>query len=90
MAGAETSSWLITHAAANNATTIAEVYALRGNTDQVLKWLARAFENGEGWAGSWIGDAMLVGLPGYPRYEAFIRETWKVPLPAAIPHNDGL
>jgi TolB-like protein/Tfp pilus assembly protein PilF len=78
---------LIAHSANDDATTIAEVYALRGSPEQALKWLARAFSNSENSAGSWIGDSMLVRLPDYPRYEAFIRETWKLPSTATTRRN---
>jgi len=35
---------------------------MRGNAERALEWFARAFENGESWADSWIGDSMLVSL----------------------------
>ena len=69
--------------ASDNATAIAEIHAYRGEAGRALEWLARAHEQGESWAGSWIGDPILTRLKDYPRYEAFIRHTWKIsPEPA--------
>jgi len=63
----------------DDATAIAEVYAYRGETGHALEWLARAREQDESWVGSWIGDPFMLRLKDYRRYEAFIRERWKIP-----------
>jgi TolB-like protein/DNA-binding winged helix-turn-helix (wHTH) protein len=54
---------------------IAQVYAFRGETDEALKWLERAYEQKDSGGLPVIkGDPMFKKLEGDPRYKAFLKK----------------
>jgi hypothetical protein len=58
---------------------IAQVYALRGDTDKVFEWLQIAFDNHDGGMLSLAVDPLLRGLHDDPRYKSLLA---RVGLPA--------
>ena len=58
----------------NNAFAVAEVYAFRGETDEALQWLERAYRQKD--AGLYLikGDPPLKGLEADSRFKAFMRK----------------
>jgi TolB-like protein len=65
--------------AEENAYSIAEIHAYRGETDQAFVWLDRAYRQREFSLNSLRTDPLLNTLKGDPRYKAFLR---KMHLPA--------
>ena len=53
---------------------IAEVYAFRGESDEALKWLDRAYTQREASLEHIKGDAPMKTLEGGPRYKAFLQK----------------
>jgi TolB-like protein/DNA-binding winged helix-turn-helix (wHTH) protein/Tfp pilus assembly protein PilF len=67
-------SKLTAEGAANYAYEIAEVYAYRGERDQALKWLDRAYVQRDATL-RWIKrDPSFAKLEAEPRYQAFVRK----------------
>jgi hypothetical protein len=65
---------LITGGAGRYAYKIAEVFAYRGERDEALKWLERAYVQKDGTL-KWIArDPCLTKLTLDPRYKAFLRK----------------
>jgi len=65
---------LITDGADNYAYEVAEVYAYRGERDDALKWLERAYVQKDAVL-KWIArDRNLANLQSDPRYKAFLRK----------------
>ena len=60
--------------AAGNAYGIAEVYALRGQTDEAIHWLERAYAQKDPYLYSIKFDSLLKNLESDPRYKAFLRK----------------
>ena len=52
---------------------IAEVHAFRGELDEALAWLDRAYAQRDGGLAEIKGDPLLEKLEGDPRFEAFLR-----------------
>jgi TolB-like protein len=57
-----------------NALGIAEVYAFRGQPDEAMSWLERAYAQKDPYLCYIKGDALLKNLGGDPRYKAFLRK----------------
>ena len=54
---------------------IAQVYAFRGETDEALKWLERAYEEKDSGGLPLIkGDPLFKKIEGDPRYKAFLKK----------------
>jgi len=51
---------------------IAEIYAFRGDKDEALKWLERAYAQHDGGMISMRGDPLLRTLRGDPRFKALL------------------
>jgi TolB-like protein len=67
-------SRLIAGGASNYAYEVAEVYAYRGERDEALKWLERAYVQRDGTL-KWVArDPSLAKLEVDPRYSAFLRK----------------
>jgi TolB-like protein len=65
---------LIAGGAGNYAYEIAEVYAYRGEHDDAMKWLERAYVQKDGTL-KWIArDPTMTNLESDPRYKAFLRK----------------
>ena len=65
---------LIKEYAANDAGNIAEVYAFRGQSDEAMHWLERAYVQKDPVMAGIKGDTLLKNLQGDPRYKAFLRK----------------
>ncbi len=65
---------LIATGAGDAAYQIAEVYAWRGEKDQALEWLERAYRQQDGGLVDLKGDLQLASLHSDPRYVAMIRK----------------
>ena len=52
---------------------IAQMYALRGESDQVFRWLDHAWETQDAGFGGWPQDPLFVRYQGDPRYTGFVR-----------------
>lgn len=65
---------LIKGYAANDACSIAEVYAFRGQSDEAMHWLERAYVQKDPVVTGIKGDTLLKNLQGDPRYNAFLRK----------------
>jgi TolB-like protein/Tfp pilus assembly protein PilF len=65
---------MIKERAETNAFQIAEVYALRGRSDEAMHWLERAY--GQKDASMWLvkGDPPLANLEANPRHQALLRK----------------
>ena len=57
-----------------NAFGIAEVYAFRGQTDEAMHWLERAYAQKDAYLYSVKRDPLLKNLKSDPRYKAFLRK----------------
>jgi hypothetical protein len=65
---------LIAEGASNYAYEIAEIYAYRGERDEALKWLDRAYVQRDA-SLKWIKrDPFFVKLESNPNYKAFLRK----------------
>ena len=65
---------LIAGGAGTHAYEVAEVYAYRGERDEALKWLERAYVQRDGTL-KWVArDPSLAKLEVDPRYSAFLRK----------------
>jgi tetratricopeptide (TPR) repeat protein len=53
---------------------IARVYAFRGERDQAMKWLERAYTARDEDLYFIKGDPLMKNLEGDPRYQAFLRK----------------
>jgi TolB-like protein/Tfp pilus assembly protein PilF len=53
---------------------IARVYVFRGETDETLKWLERAYAQKDSLLSSIRGDPAFKKIEGDPRYKAFLRK----------------
>ncbi len=71
---------LISHARDGFAYQIAQVYAVRGETDKAFEWLQISFDNRDGGTLGLLVDPLLRGLHGDPRYKSLLA---KLGLPAA-------
>ena len=60
--------------ARNHAYEIAEVYAYRGERDEALKWLERAYVEKHGTLKWVLRDPTMAKLESDPRYKAFLRK----------------
>ena len=60
--------------AEGNASGIAEVYAFRGQTDEAMHWLERAYAQKDAYLYSVKRDSLLKNLENDPRYKAFLRK----------------
>jgi adenylate cyclase len=60
--------------AQGNAFGIAEVYAFRGQTDEAMHWLERAYAQKDANLYSVRRDSLLKNLESDPRYKAFLRK----------------
>jgi tetratricopeptide (TPR) repeat protein len=58
----------------NHPFNIAQVYAFRGETDEALKWLDRAYAQKDAPLEYIKGSPLLKNLEGDPRYKAFLRK----------------
>jgi len=65
---------LIKEHAANDAGEIAEVYAFRGQSDEAMHWLERAYAQKDPVMAGIKGDTLLKNLQGDPRYKAVLRK----------------
>jgi TolB-like protein len=65
---------LLLRSQANRAFEVAGVYAFRGESDEALRWLERAYAQKDPYLCSVKGEATLKKLEGDPRYEAFLRK----------------
>ena len=59
---------------ANRPFEVAGVYAFRGDSDDALKWLERAYAQKDPYLCSVKGEATLEKLEGNPRYKAFLKK----------------
>jgi TolB-like protein/Tfp pilus assembly protein PilF len=57
-----------------NALGIAEVYAFRGQSDEAMHWLERAYVQKDAYLFSIKGDPLLKNLEADPRYKVFLRK----------------
>jgi hypothetical protein len=64
----------IEHNAAEWPSAIARVYAFRGESDQAMQWLERAYSVKDEDLYFIRGDPLLKNLEGDPRYKAFLRK----------------
>jgi tetratricopeptide (TPR) repeat protein len=53
---------------------IAMTYAYRGNHDQAIEWLERAYKQKDSWLGTITGEQLFKSMAGDPRYKAFLRK----------------
>jgi tetratricopeptide (TPR) repeat protein len=65
---------LIAVCAANYAYEVAEVYAYRGESENALKWLERAYVQKDGSLKWILRDPTMTKLESHPRYKAFLRK----------------
>jgi hypothetical protein len=59
---------------------IAMSYAYRGDNDQAIQWLERAYKQKDSWLGTITGEQLFRRKAGDPRYQALLR---KMNLPEA-------
>jgi adenylate cyclase len=67
-------AWFIKEDAGTYATSIADIYALRGQSDEAMRWLERAFTQRDSNLLMIKVDTALVPLNGDPRFEALLRK----------------
>jgi adenylate cyclase len=67
-------SRMLNEQAAGNALGIAEVYAFRGQLDEAMQWIERAFIQKDVGLYAIRGDPPLRNLEGDRRYEAFLKK----------------
>lgn len=60
--------------AASDAYTVAQVHAYRGEADQALKWLDRAYAQRDDGLTDVDRDPLMRNLRGDPRFSAFLRK----------------
>jgi TolB-like protein len=65
---------LINGGAGNYAYEVAEIYAYRGNRDEALKWLERAYVQKDATLKWILRDPSMAKLESDPRYKAFLRK----------------
>jgi TolB-like protein len=65
---------LINGGAGNYAYEVAEIYAYRGNRDEALKWLERAYVQKDATLKWILRDPTMAKLESDPRYKAFLRK----------------
>ena len=65
---------LQTHYAAGNELMIADIHALRGDSDQTFIWLDRAYDARDPALLEILGDPYLKSLRSDPRYKAFLKK----------------
>jgi hypothetical protein len=65
---------LIKEQAQGNALDIAQVYAFRGQSDEAMDWLERAYAQKDPWLFRIKGGYMMKRLEADPRYKAFLRK----------------
>ena len=63
---------LLKDQADEGALSLAEVYAFRGQSDEAMHWLERAYTQKDPYLYKLKGDLLLKNLEGDPRYKAFI------------------
>jgi len=56
------------------ASSIADIYALRGQSDEAMRWLERAFTQKDAGLTLIKADTALVPLNGDPRFKALLRK----------------
>ena len=59
---------------ADSAFQVAEIYALRGESDGAFEWLERAYTQRDGGLSSMTGDPLLKNIEHDPRYAAFLKK----------------
>jgi adenylate cyclase len=57
-----------------NALDVAQVYAFRGQSDEAMHWLERAYAQKDPWLFQIKGDWLMKELEADPRYKAFLRK----------------
>ena len=57
-----------------NALEVAQVYAFRGQKDEAMHWLERAYAQKDPWLFQIKGDWLMSGLKTDPRFKAFLRK----------------
>jgi adenylate cyclase len=67
-------AWFIKEDAGTYACSIADVYALRGQPDEAMRWLERAFTQRDSNLLMIKADTALVPLNGDPRFKALLRK----------------
>jgi tetratricopeptide (TPR) repeat protein len=65
---------LIKEQADKSALDIAQVYAFRGQSDEAMHWLDRAYVQKDPWLFHIKGDWLMKGLEADSRYKAFLRK----------------
>jgi tetratricopeptide (TPR) repeat protein len=65
---------LIKEEANGNALDIAQVYAFRGQSDEAMQWLERAYAQKEPYLYQIKDSPLMKGLEADPRYKAFLRK----------------
>jgi len=53
---------------------IAEVYAFRGQSNEAMHWLERAYDQQDPYLFQIKGDLLLSSLAGDPRFKAFLKK----------------
>jgi TolB-like protein/Flp pilus assembly protein TadD len=67
-------AWFIKEDAGTYASSIADIYALRGQSDEAMRWLERAFTQRDSNLLMIKVDTALVPLNGDPRFKALLRK----------------
>jgi hypothetical protein len=67
-----------------NAYGIADVYGFRGQTDEAMHWLERAYAQKDPYRYTISRDSLLKAIESDPRYKAFLR---KMNLPGGDPQS---
>jgi adenylate cyclase len=67
-------AWCIKEEAGTQAYNIADIYALRGQSDEAMRWLERAFTQKDSALMMIKADTALVPLNGDPRFKALLRK----------------
>jgi TolB-like protein/Tfp pilus assembly protein PilF len=67
-------AWLLKEHAKDDADPIAEVYAFRGQPDEAMHWLERAYAQKDVGLSGVKGDLLLKSLKADPRFKAFLRK----------------
>ena len=67
-------AWFIKEDAGTYAVSIADIYALRGQSDEAMRWLERAFSQRDASLMMIKADTALVPLNGDPRFKALLRK----------------
>jgi hypothetical protein len=65
---------LIKEQADGNALDTAEVYAFRGESDEAMQWLARAYAQKDPWLFQIKFSWFMKNVEADPRYKAFLRK----------------